>query len=279
MKTIYLKVLVFMIAVLNIILFGQEKYLNHSVQLNDTGSEKVKLVIRSAPDFTFEFSTFYDYGVYELSGNYNGDFNPEQFVKGENFGVRHGIGAILTGKIPLHHRGNLRANISLSYNVFSSKYNKSLSAATEYDYMKYSVVSGIFGIENNFTPNFKFKTYAGLGLIASVIYGEGRITYEGTTNNLSIIPAFRLGLCVNSGLEYMVTNKLGINCGIRFTHANLWLKKSKISDNPNEIYLNDSRTYTVQKYAGFKQFAWGSFFLGVNYYLGIIEKTYIYTKR
>ena len=279
MKTIFLKILVFIFLFSLSAILSQEKNINTFKSVSDSSKkEKVKLVIRSAPILTLEFNMLYDFGIYELSGNYNGDFNPEQFIDGENFGVRHGIGSMITAKIPMHKRGNIRANVSLTYNIFSSKFNKSLSSGTEPDYMKYNVISGIFGIENNFTPNFKIKTYAGIGLIASVIYGDGRITGEKSTEDIEIIPAFRLGLSVNSGLEYMITNKFGVNCGIRFTHANLWLKESKVSDNPNEIYLNDDRTYTNQPYAGFKQFAWGSFFIGINYYFGIKEKVYIYTK-
>jgi hypothetical protein len=172
----------------------------------------------------------------------------------------------------------LRANLSVSYHNFSSRFNKSLNSVTEPDFLKYDVYSGIIGIENNFTPMFKFKPYVGIGIIGSIIEGNGKVTRENEQNNVKVLPAFRLGLSLSSGLEYMFTNKLGFNCGVRFTHANIWLKESKVSENPNETYLNDSRTISEIPFAGFKQFAWGSFFAGMNYYLGIKEKTYIYTK-
>lgn len=280
MKTIFSKAIVVVFIFSFIAILSQENNNKKPDSVTDSSkTRKVQLIIRNAPKLTLEFSLFYDYGVYELSGNYNGDFNPEQFVNGENFGVRHGIGGMVTAKIPLHKRGNIRANVSLEYNVFSSKFNKSLSNVSETDFMKYNIYSGILGIENNFTPNFKFKTYAGIGLIASIISGNGRITDEKSSNDLEIIPAFRLGISVNSGVEYMISNKFGMNCGIRFTHANIWLKETKASDDPNEIYLNDSRTSSDLRYGGFKQFAWGSFFIGMNYYIGVKEKTYIYTKR
>jgi hypothetical protein len=74
-----------------------------------------------------------------------------------------------------------------------------------------------------------------------MISGNARITHEEITNDLTILPAFRLGICLNSGLEYMLTKKLGLNCGIKFTHANLWLKENKVSNDPDKIYLNDAR--------------------------------------
>ncbi|HEY3251959.1 MAG TPA: hypothetical protein VGK25_12680 [Ignavibacteria bacterium] len=241
--------------------------------------EQVKLIIRNAPSFTLEGSINYDYGVYELSGNYNGDFNSQEFIEGKNFGVRHGIGGIITAKVPMHKKGHLRGSFSISYNNFSSKYSKALENLSEADFVKYNVFSWILGIENSFTPTYKFKTYVGIGLIGSLINGTARITTEESSNNLTILPAFRLGVTLNSGLEYMLTNKMGLNCGIRFTHANLWLKESKPSDNPEEIYLNDKKVTTNQSYSGFKQFAWGSFFAGINYYFGIAQKEYIYPKH
>ena len=247
--------------------------------LTNNKRDYVKLIIRNAPSLTLELNLLYNYGVYELSGNYNGDFSSEQFIDGENFGVRHGIGGMLTAKIPLHKKGYVRANISLLYVNFSSKFNKTLNNGKENEFAKYNVYSVIAGIENNFTPNFKFKTFAGLGLIGSVIYGDAYIVQEKKGMNINIIPAFRLGLCVTSGLEYMLNNSFGFSCGIRFTHANLWLKDSKVSSNPNEIYLNDARTAGNLPFTGFKQFAWGSFFAGINYFFDIKEKEYYYKKR
>lgn len=240
---------------------------------------RMKMTLHSAPTFTVQFSAGYDYGVYELSGNSNGDFNSEEFVKGLNFGVRHGIGGNLTVKIPLHERGNVRLNISLLYNRFNSSLTKIMSVNSEIAFAKYNVYSCVLGIENNFTPSYRIKTFIGGGITASVISGQAKIFDNGIYNDLSIVPALRLGLSLYSGLEYMINNKIGLNTGFMFTHANLWLKQSKESSNPNEIYLNDGLIKPRIPFSGFKQFAWGSFFAGVNYYFGIADKEYIYRMR
>lgn len=247
--------------------------------LQNVETKKVKLTIRNAADITFEFNAMYNYGVYELSGNDNGDLHTSQFVKGENFGVRHGLGTMITAKFPLHEKGNLRANISLAYNRFSSNYSKPTIDFTGFDFVKFNVYSAIAGIENNFTPNFIIKTYIGIGLTTSIISGKTQITDSSGAQLLSIIPSFRMGISINSGLEYMLSNSLGFNGGFRFTHANLWFKQSKTSNNPDEIYLNDKKVSPRIPYSGFKQFAWGSFFFGLNYYFGIHEKVYFYSKR
>jgi hypothetical protein len=280
MKTLLIKILVIVLTFSFTFIYSQDSNINTTSAGSKVSKiKKVRMTIRNAAKFTLEFNAMYDYGVYELSGNHNGDFDSDQFYHGSSFGVRHGVGGVLTAKIPMHKKGSLRANISAAYNDFSSRYNKSLTGVSEYDYMKYKVFSGIIGIENNFTPEYKIKTYIGIGLIGSYIMGNGRISHEGVTNEIRVIPAYRLGVSLNSGLEYMVTTKFGFNCGIRFTHANLWLKQSKVSDNPNEIYLNDKRPDSKIPYAGFKQFAWGSFFAGFNYYIGINEKEYIFKRN
>ncbi len=237
------------------------------------------MTLHSAPSLTVQFSGSYDYGVYELSGNDNGDFNSEELVNGENFGVRHGLGGNLTVKIPIQKSGNLRLNISLLYNRFNSSLSKVMSVNNEQEFAGYNVYSCILGIENNFTPSYRIKTYVGGGITASIISGRAGIITDGVYNSLSIIPAFRLGLSVFSGLEYMINDKVGFNTGFMFTHANLWLKQSEVSTDPGRIYLNDKRVNPRLPYSGFKQFAWGSFFAGVNYYFGISDKEYIYPRR
>lgn len=239
-----------------------------------------KLVIRSAPAFTIEFNGHYDFGIYELSANNNGDFSSSQFTNGENFGVRHGFGGTVLLKISIHRKGNLRLCFGGSYNRFSSKYSKLLEDMKEAGYANYNVYSISAGIENNFTPGFKFKPLVGIGIVGSFISGNARV-YDKISEdyrNLEIIPAFRLGLTFYSGLEYLLNNRIGVNCGIKIVHANLWLKDTRISENSNEIYLNDKRVVPRVPFAGWRQFMWGALYVGVNFYFGIEQKDYYFRK-
>jgi len=240
--------------------------------------EYIKLTVRNAPVLTVQFAIDYDYGVFELSANDNGDLNPEQFIKGKNFGVRHGLGANFTAKYPLHKAGNLRITTSLMYNRFTSKFNIVLADEKEQDFVKYNVYSLGFGIEDNFNPGLKLRAYAGIGLLGSVISGSSRITDARGTAEYSITPALRLGLNIYSGFEYLLAKNVGLSFGLKFTHANIWLKESKLPETPGEIYLNDQKVSNGQLYSGYRQFAWGSFGIGVNYYLGVNEKEYYYRK-
>lgn len=237
-------------------------------------AEYEKMMIRTAPKFTIEFSGYYSFGIYELSANDNGDFAGEEFIKGKNFGVRHGIGGDFMLKYPLDERGHLRLFASGMFTYFNSEFSKIARDENPTSYMSYKVYSGIIGIENNFTPNHTFKTLAGIGFIASVISGKGNLPINNVNTDITIKPAFRLGIQLFSGVEYLLSDRLGLNAGFKFNHANLWLKDSKVDDNTSEIYLNDKRVYPKIPYSGWKQFAWGSFYMGVNVYFGIQQKIY-----
>ncbi len=244
-----------------------------------SGHEYLKLTIRNAPVLTVQFAVDYDYGIYELSANDNGDLNAEQFIYGKNFGVRHGFGLNLIAKYPLHKAGNLRVTSSLMYNRFTSKFNKVFSDDVEYDFVNYNVYSLGFGIEDNFNPGLKLRAYAGIGFIGSVISGNAKITENVTATEYSINPAFRVGLNIYSGFEYLINKNVGLSFGLKFTHANVWLKQSKISDVPGEINLNDQKVDNRERFSGYRQFAWGSIGIGINYYLGVMEKEYYYRKH
>lgn len=266
--------------------FAFRVFSQDSIHIRTVASHKnkyFKMTVRNAPSFTLQFSGAYSYGVFELAANDNGDFSSSEFVNGDNFGVRHGIGGSLVTKIPLHEEGNIRLNISGSFNTFSSKFSKvNVSRISIPEFVKYNVFTVGLGIENNFTPKYNFKTLIGFSFIGSLISGNARVNLDAANptniSSLNIKPAFRLGVEIFSGFEYLISNNLGLNFGFQFTHANLWLKHSQTSNSPQDIYLNDKRVNTTMPFAGWKQFAFGSFFGGVNIYFGINEKEYVFRK-
>jgi hypothetical protein len=89
---------------------------------------------------------------------------------------------------------------------------------------------------------------------------------------------FRATYGLSQRIEYLLSKNTGLSFALKFSHANIWLKESKVSDDPNEIYLNDQKVSNNQLYSGYRQFAWGSFEIGINYYLGVKEKKYYYRK-
>lgn len=273
-----IKILIIQIFLFSLINIGFSQIEGETASIVKIKNTYTKMMIRTAPNLTIEFSGYYSYGIFELSANDNGDFAADEYLKGQNFGVRQGIGGNFVVKIPLHEKGNIRLNISGLYSSFCSSFNKITVTQKEAGYVDYNVFSGGIGIENNFTPSHKIKTLAGISFIGTVISGHAYLPGTENTIDAKIKPAFRLGISMFSGLEYLLNNNLGLNFGFRFTHANLWLKNSKLSGSPDEIYLNDKRVSPRIPYSGWKQFAFGSFYGGVSIFFGIKEKTYTIKK-
>jgi hypothetical protein len=259
-------------------LFPQDS--GRQFKTDTTPNEYYRVIVRTVPYLTLELNGNYDFGIFELSANNNGDFSSSEFIKGENFGVRHGLGIYGAVKYNLQESGHIRLFISGSYSRFSSKFNKLFTTQLIKDYANYNVYTLGVGVENSFTPSYKFKPVVGIGFIASVISGAARIE-DPTTYALqdkNIVPAFRLGLTLYSGIEYLLNNKYGLNFGLRIVDANLWLKSTNVSDVPGDIYLNDARVLPRIPFSGFRQFVWGEIYFGVNYYFGIHQKEYIIKK-
>ncbi len=81
---------------------------------------------------------------------------------------------------------------------------------------------------------------------------------------------------IYSGLEFMLSNKFGLNIGLKVTNANQILKKSKSDPDPNNISLRDKKIEgdNLLEFAGFKNFTYTSFFAGVNFYFGVKDVVY-----
>jgi opacity protein-like surface antigen len=227
------------------------------------------LVPGKAPRVTFQLSGYYNVGLLDLAANDNTVFRKSDFENGRNFGTRYGFGVSLTGKIALHKEGNVRLTITPSYQRFLSNFVISESPDGN---VAYNVFSGALGIENNFTPTKRFKPYMGFDVIGSWISGNANFKTDSTDFHLDIKSSFRLGFGLNLGFEYAFNNKVGLNLGMKLTHANALLRNSKSSSNPNETYLNDKDVTPTIPYAGWKQFFYASLYGGINFYIGMKNK-------
>ncbi len=224
-----------------------------------------------APVVTLQLSFTYNIGHLDLAANENTSFRKDDFVSGANFGTRYGYGALLIGKIALHKVGNVRLNVTAGYNRFLSNFIISESPEGK---VNYNVFSGGLGIENNFTPQKKFKPYVGFDIVASIIGGNAILSTDSTDFELKIKNSVRFGVSFNLGFEYAFNNKVGVNLGYKLTHANIIGKESKVSTSLSETYLNDNKITSgeVIPYAGWKQFLYSSFYAGFNFYFGLKNK-------
>lgn len=229
------------------------------------------IVPGKAPVVTLQLSFNYNIGHLDLAANENTFFRKNDFIAGENFGTRYGYGILLTGKVALHKKGNVRLNVSTGYNRFLSNFVISESPEGK---VAYNVFSAGIGIENNFSPDKKFKPYIGFEIVSSFISGNAIFTTDSTNFDLSIKSSMRLGLTVNLGVEYAFNDKVGMNLGYKITHANIIGKVNKRSSSSSETYLNDDKITAGEyyPYSGWKQFLYSSFYAGVNFYFGMKNK-------
>jgi len=221
-----------------------------------------------APRVTLQLSFNYNIGLMDLASNDNTNFHLDDFIGGRDFGTRYGYGASLTGKIALHKEGNVRLNVTAAYNRFQSNFVISESPDGK---VSYNMFSGSLGLENCFNPDRPFKPYIGFDIVASFISGSSTFKTDSTDFNLTIKKAFRIGFDANFGFEYALNNQMGINLGIKLTHANVIGRESKVSPVATETYLNDDKvpTGSVIPFAGWKQFFYSTFYTGVNYYFSM----------
>ena len=244
---------------------------------------KKVMTIHKAPSFTFQLNLNYDQAMGQLRGTYNDDFRSEQFINGRSFGSNKGFGGNILAKVasPNDH---IRFTASASYNRMLT-YLFGKKALADVGESKFNIYSLGIGLENNFTPNHRVKLYVGGEILMNLINGTAELWVEnrgGTpySYDVKIKNSTRYGAALSAGAEYLMSENFGFNLGFKITHANLFKKEAKPSDNQYEINLNDddSNSDPPLPYSGKKQIVFLSVVTGVSFYLGISEKKYILPK-
>lgn len=252
---------------------GNKTVTSRDTSYNSIATTKIINMLKKgkAPRVTLQLSFNYNIGHLDLAGNENTVFSKNDFVNGANFGTRYGFGTTLTGKIALHKQGNVRLNITASYNRFASNF---IISETPEGKVAYNVFSWGLGIENNFSPVKKFKPYVGFDLVASLISGNAVLATDSADFNLKIKNSMRYGVSINFGFEYAFSNKAGLHLGYKMTYANIIGRKNKVSSVLYETYVNDDKESSSEtiSYAGWKQFLYSSFYAGINIYFNMKNK-------
>jgi hypothetical protein len=272
MKVISFKQKFFTLIILTLFVSGvslAQESIDTSYSMIAPSSVQRMVVPGKAPFVTLQISGYYDVGLLDLAANDNAVFHQDDFINGRNFGTRYGYGFSITGKISLHKEGNMRLLVSSEYNRFQSNLVIGSSSSGK---VGYNVFSEGVGVEDNFTPDKRFKPYVGIELLTNIINGSAVLGTDSSNFNLDIKTAVRLGFEVNLGFEYAFDNVVGLNLGMKLTHANVLLRESKQSPNSGQTYLNDEYSSVNIPYAGWKQFFFSSFYGGINFYFGMKNK-------
>ena len=236
------------------------------------------VTLRTIPKFILHFNGGLNTGAMELT-SHNGGFNKFNFLLGKNFGARNGFGFNLVGKLPLSKKGNFWLDVTTGFDHFQSNI---FAENTDQGKVYYNSINTGVGIEYNFTPDHKVKYFIGLNPLFSFISGKSELTNPDNNHvDISIQSSLRIGYQAFIGFEYAFIKNFGLNAGIRFTHANLLLKKTEepIEDEssipPTTIVnLNDDATVEPVAFGGWKQFAYFSASVGFSYFFGVKEVKY-----
>ncbi|MCX7877494.1 MAG: hypothetical protein N2510_02510 [Ignavibacteria bacterium] len=236
------------------------------------------ITTRSVPKFILHINGSFNIGAMELT-SHNGGFSREDFFLGKNYSARVGYGGNITGKIPLERKGRFWLDITAGFDRFQSDL---IAENTQEGRVYYNSFNGGIGAEYNFTATHKVKYLFGANPLISFISGRSElINPDNNRVDVIIKSSMRLGYQVFIGLEYAFDKNIGLNLGMRFTHANLLLKKTEIpvedpsSTTPTStLPLNDDSSSEPIQFSGWKQFAYFSGMLGFSYFFGVKEKRY-----
>jgi opacity protein-like surface antigen len=258
-----------------------------TIRVDTVKIQKTKIItivkVKTIPKFILHFNAGLNTGAMELT-SHNGGFSRNDFTSGKNFAARNGFGFSLIGKLPLNKKGNFWLDIVSGFDRFQSDI---FAKNTEEGKVSYNSINGGVGLEYNITPTHNVKYYFGANPLLSFISGKAEITNPDNNRvDITIKNSMRIGYQAFFGLEYAIEKNFGLNLGIKFTHANLLLKKSEtpeqdeVSDPPTSIVgLNDDATTEPVEFAGWKQFAYFNLNFGFSYFFGVKEMKYKVPER
>lgn len=273
---------VFVIMLFSSIIKSQDT--SYTITADTVKVEKTRTItivkVNTIPKFILQISGGLNTGAMELT-SHNGGFGRFDFTTGKNFSARNGFGFNITGKLPLSKKGNFWLDIIAGFDRFQSDI---FAKNTDEGKVSYNSINGGVGLEYNFTPKHKVKYYVGANPLISVISGKSElINPDNNRVNIKIKNSLRIGYQAFIGMDFAVEKNFGFNVSIKFTHANLLLKKSEMpeqdesTDPPSSVVgLNDNATTVLDpiEFAGWKQFAFFSARAGFSYFFGVKQRRY-----
>lgn len=255
---------------------------SYTIKVDTIKIQKTKTItivkVRTVPKFILHFNGGLNTGAMELT-SHNGGFSRDNFIIGRSFGARNGFGFSLVGKLPLNKKGNFWLDIITGFDRFQSDI---FAKNTEEGKVSYNSINGGVGLEYNIPPSHKVKYYFGANPLISLISGKAEIINPDNNRvDIKIKNSLRIGYQAFLGIEYAFEKNFGVNIGIKFTHANLLMKKTELPEQDETLAtptttvgLNDDASFEPIEFAGWKQFAYFNLNAGFSYFFGVKEKRY-----
>lgn len=206
------------------------------------------------------------------------DYLPYYTNKLINFGV--------DGKLAFGKKGNARAVLGVTYNMFSNNTNGIFKinangdlAVTSFE-PKVNVLSVYLGGEWAFIPNGKVNPFIGAGFAGNFFSGEFkwgqevRIHDKQRTAPMDMKSETRIGILFDGGVDFMLSKQIGAVVGIKYHLIN---PIGKGADKPEEVgeneidlgdeaHTEDGKTFDARSISSFNGYA------GISFYFGAPKK-------
>lgn len=186
----------------------------------------------------------------------------------ESYGLKLGMGAHMTFKIPTDKKGRIRPYLTLGYDLF-------MNSNDQYAYIAKNIIdpghfpaqpgdggavpgkskiwmhdfNAALGFEYAFMTKTKWTPFMNLDFGLNMLFATYRQTPTSSTIpgevSFTMKNAPRFGFGFGGGVDGRLTRAFGIVIGIKYRMANLLGAESKQSDELNKFYLNDKKDATI----------------------------------
>ncbi len=236
----------------------------------------VLTVLISQSGFAQNKLSFALYGGYsvptsDLKGDVN--FNILNNASGTvyNYAQKNGFNVGGAAKYALDRMGNLQAVLSLNYNAFNNSADTTQgSIGSESAKIKVNIFSANLGVQYNFMPNTKVNPFVNLDFTNNFIGGSTVVTTNGNTppsTDKTLKSAWRGGLQFGAGVDFAVSNNIGVLLGGNYNLANLIGKDTSSSTATTEYALNDKEYIIGGGTVAAKNISYLQLYAGVSIYM------------
>jgi hypothetical protein len=208
----------------------------------------------------------------------------------ESYGLKMGVGAHMTFKLPTNKKGTIRPYLTLGYDLLMNSNDK-------YAFLGKNVLdpghfpaqpgdvgpvpgtsklwmhdfNAALGFEYAFMNKTKWTPFMNLDFGLNMLFATYRQTPTSSTIpgeiSFTMKNAPRFGFGFGGGVDGRLTRAFGIVIGVKYRMANLLGAQSKQSDEVNKFYLNDKKDATIgvpnNRFINLM-----NFYLGAVFYVG-----------
>jgi hypothetical protein len=230
----------------------------------------ISVKISAQPNSVITLTGGYAFPAGDLQGQYGDSLsNYRNSADSNTYFMKYGISFGINIKISLIKNTKLKFIGGMHYTLFGHHKDFVSGDSVVKVYNNINYLSLLTGIEYSFlSKNSKINPFIGLSLMTNFINGSYEEKYYDSTKTVNLKSTIRFGFEANSGVDFVLSNRVGIIAGIKFNYINVLLRSYE-KNTLHEYNLND-KEYTSGTFENKKKNMF-SFILyaGFSLYLGI----------